>query len=124
MEYFWRCRLRELRFSYLNEALVTRRVGRDSFCRNGARSVLEHIKALGYCLKEAREAGREDLISWIRSTIGMSWEQLIKMYGLEGEWMQAVGAFQKRCGYGLPVRGLALLACAVAGPWSFKNPGN
>ena len=124
MEYFWRCRLRELRFSYLNEALVTRRVGRDSFCRNGARSVLELIKALGYCLKETREAGREDLISWIRSTIGANWEQLIKVYGLEGGRKEAVRAFRKRCEYGLTVRALALLACAAAGPWSFKNLGN
>jgi len=123
MEYWWRCGLRELRFGYLNEALVTRRVGRDNFCRNGARSLSEVIKALGYCLKETSEAGRDDLISSVRRTIGMSWEQLIKIYGLEGGRKEAVRAFRKRCEYGLTLRALALMVCAAAGPWTFKSLG-
>lgn len=115
-EYWWRCALQGARFAYVEDVLLIRRKGEDSFSTAGACALHEDIKALNCCLRIAERLGRSDLVPAVRRTIGTVWEDLIRFRCSEGKPWSAFEAFWQRCHYGITGRAVALTICSVCGP--------
>ena len=123
MEYWWRCALRGARFAYVEEVLLVRRKGEDSFSACGVQSLDEAIKALHSCLRDAERLGREDLKSVLRRAIGIGWEDTIRICLAQGKPWRALGAFRHRCRYGITRRAVVLAACSFFGPTILRLRG-
>jgi len=120
LEYWWRLGLSNAQFAYTDRVLLNRYKQPDSLSRENPITYLNHIKALGYCLDWTLTSDRKDLIPSFKPAYLSVWQELIRIYALQGDRKQAIMAFNNSIAHGLSWRATYLIIVAILGS-TFTN---
>jgi glycosyltransferase involved in cell wall biosynthesis len=116
LEYWWRMGLQNCQFAYTTSILLNRNKPPNSLSSNNVLTYLDLLKALDFCYEEALQFGRKDLLLFFKPAYQSAWQQIIRLYALQGDRINAIKTFNKSISQGLCWRSIYLVIGAIIGP--------
>jgi glycosyltransferase involved in cell wall biosynthesis len=116
LEFCWRAAALGAQYAYIDRPLIERHRHADSMTAQGDRPWLQRLPAMQLMYQTCREAGRHDLLKYVRATEMRTYRNLLRIYGETGQRIQAVRAYMRSLKCGVSARTSALLAISLLGP--------
>lgn len=121
LEFCWRAAVLGARYAYIARPLIERHLRTDSMTAQGDQPWLERLKAVETMYRTCQEAGRRELLRYIRATEVRTYHNLLWIYGKRGQRVQAVRAYIRSLKCGVSARTSALLVMSLLGPRAISS---
>lgn len=108
-EYWWRLGLLGGKPAYTNEIVLTRIKPPGSLSSPSILTYENKIKGLGFCLQKTLASGRKDLVPYLNRVYRRAWQNLIPLYGSNGDRKGMLKAFFQSMRYGFNLSSVRML---------------
>ncbi|GER80058.1 MAG: glycosyltransferase [Anaerolineales bacterium] len=108
-ELWWRLSLADAHFAYISRICVTRYKLLGSLSSPNISTYENKIKALDYSFQATMIVKREKLISSLKRSYKRTWQNLIPLYGKNGNAKRMIWAFVQSIKYGIDLYSVRLL---------------